>query len=62
MAHYVSDFEKFVIIYRPYQYKTKKRMVLTNYGHAMSINLWNGRVYGIHKLTKKRILLKTVTN
>ena len=55
-----SDYVQYVIIYRPYQRKYKKKMVLTNARQAMSINLWNGRVYGEKSDGSRDILKETV--
>lgn len=60
----INELEKLIVIGRYYNSDRKFRRVFPpeNWMVAMGINLWNGRVWGIHKLTKKRILLKQVTN
>lgn len=57
-----TDFSKFILIGKEYRTGKKFRLVYSDYFTANSINLWNGRMYGILKNTGKRVLIKTVTN
>ncbi len=67
MTFYASDFEKYIVT--GFYYNSTKRFrrvwsgaTYANAMAALSINLWRGKVYGIHRLTGKRVLLKSVTN
>jgi hypothetical protein len=61
-----SDYSQFIVTGRLYQSETRFRKTYpgTYQGalFAMGINLWRGSVYGLNKLTGKRVLLKRVMN
>jgi hypothetical protein len=57
-----TDFEKFIVIGNYYNSKRKFRITFTDFNRANQINLWNGRIWGVLKETKKKVLLKTVIN
>jgi len=56
-----NDFKYFLVIGLTTERK-RFRFTTENGFHALSINLWNGRVWGILKNNGKRILLKRVVN
>ena len=58
---YPSDFKKYLVTGKLVNGK-RFRLETSSYFHANGINLFNGRVYGIHALTGKRVLLKAVFN
>ena len=58
----ISEFEKFIVIGNYYNSNKKFKLVYSEWFNATSINLWNGRIWGVLKSTGKRVLLKKVTN
>lgn len=60
----INDFSQLIVIgfYCNSTRRFRRVFEPENWRIAMSINLWRGKVYGIHKLTKKRILLKEAHN
>jgi len=57
-----TDFSIFIVTGKYHNSTKKFRLVYSNFFQANSINLWNGRVWGVLKDTGKKVLLKTVTN
>lgn len=58
----LQDFSSFVVTGFYYNSKRRFRQVHSNGQHALGINLWNGRVWGIRKADGKRQCIKRVTN
>lgn len=56
-----SDFKGFVVTGKLYRSNKRFSDHYSDFKHAMMINLWNGRVWGVLH-NGKRVLLKTVTN
>lgn len=58
----LQDFSKFIVTGFYYNSTRRFRQVHSNGRHALGINLWNGRVWGIRKDNGKRQLIKRVVN
>lgn len=62
----VSDFKVFVVTGRYYnsnrRFSSQYEATTDGARTALSINLWNGSVYGVLLSTGKRVLLKRVYN
>lgn len=66
MTFYPEDYTSFIVTGTLYQSEKKFRREFpgTYAGalHALGINLWRGRVWGVRKNTGKRVLVKRVFN